>query len=136
MDSEINKNDYSNYIDFINKEILNSKLYNKNHNHIRGLFIELDNAIKSQKLEVPFDEYERKYNPYLTDKTTTINQLEKYLESLKSHSMLHKDMIIEIKFSKKIKFFSYEKSLTFEEINKLKTEIELITNQINKLKNE
>ncbi len=136
MDSVTIKNEYSNYIDFINKEILNSKLYNKNQKHIRGLLIELDNAINSQKLEVPLDEYEQKYNPYLTDTKTIINQLEKYLESLKNHSMLHKDMIIEIKFSKKIKFFAYEKSLSFQEINKIKEEIELITNQINKLKNE
>lgn len=136
---------YDVYLDLLREKILDEKLNGNRFNLIRKYQKELDMILESKKKGINFDYTKMELENDIAnstindlepiDKDLTINQLEKYLIGLRNHSRTHRDKLVEVKHTDKVKFINLEERMSLEEIEAIDKEIEFIENQIKNLKN-
>lgn len=136
---------YDVYLDLLREKILEEKLNGNRFNLIRKYQKELDMILESKKKGINFDYTKMELENDIAnstindlepiDKDLTINQLEKYLIGLRNHSRTHRDKLVEVKHTDKVKFINLEERMSLEEIEAIDKEIEFIENQIKNLKN-
>lgn len=136
---------YDVYLDLLREKILEEKLNGNRFNLIRKYQKELDMILESKKKGINVDYTKMELENDIAnstindlepiDKDLTINQLEKYLIGLRNHSRTHRDKLVEVKHTDKVKFINLEERMSLEEIEAIDKEIEFIENQIKNLKN-
>lgn len=136
---------YDVYLELLRDKILDEKLNGNRFHLIRRYQKELDMIIESKNKGINVDYTSMELENDITnstindlepiDKDVTINQLEKYLIGLRNHSRTHRDKLVEVKHTDKVKFINLEERMSLEEIEAIDKEIEFIENQIKNLKN-